>query len=263
MRKLLTLLSLLLPAAARAENAPCPTDAHAQLYALTAQAETISDEVLNSTATGILQGCGPDRALLSQLLGLFSAASVAAEPPARFAREVNGFKTIDFIRRTGTPHFDPVRFPGPDGAEVSWTEEDERNAYWDLMFAMSGDFLTAGVHGDIYTPGKAEEFGCLLYPGEEASALARHAEGNEDGGELMARVAFLGRNCDNAAHDASGYTALYFAGHADARAADPDYAGLTIGDIRAGLSGFLTQHLDGAAETALFSADVVARLKAY
>ncbi len=263
MRKVLTLLALLLPAAARAESAPCPPDAHAQLYALTAQAETLSDEVLNSTATGILQGCGPDRVLLSQLLALFSAASVAAEPPTRFAREGNGFRTVGFIYSTGTPHFDPVSFPGPDGAEVSWTEDDERNAYWDLMFAMSGDFLTAGVHSDIYTPGKAETFGCLLYPGEEASALAGHAQGNEDGGELMARVTFLGRSCDNEAHDASGYTALYFAGHADAREADPDYSGLTIGDIRSGLSGFLTQHLDGAAESALFSADDVARLRAY
>lgn len=241
--------------------AACPEDASTRLTALTqgAAAGEASLGTLSEAATSLVKDCGEDRVVLSQILAMFTAAGLAIEPPGadRFQAQLFAFRTINRIVRAGGEPFAPT-------ADASWTVIDERNAVWDLMFAMSGDFLVYGVHVELYTPGKLEDLGCGLYPAEEASALAQQARGNLDGGELVARVAYLGRACDTEERETSGWAARYFAEHAEARAADPEgYAGLTQRDIRAGLATNLDRHLAGAAESWLFDADEVTRLRGF
>lgn len=248
-------------------QAACPADVHDRIAALTetGRAGGASAAEFGSDATEIVNACGENRGVLSQLLGMFTYAGIAAEDPSddRLQLQIFAFRTAGRIVRAGSGDFDPVRFTAPDGSAQSWGPLDERNSYWDLMFAMSSDFLVFGMHTDIYTPGKIEQIGCGLYPDEEASALAEQAVGNLDGGELMARVAYLGRHCDTEDHETSGYAARYFANHAKARARDGDYAGLTEGDIRAGIGGFLDLHLGGGAKSWLFDPGEVARLRAF
>jgi hypothetical protein len=265
-RLLISLVLALTPAIAAAQTA-CPDDVAAQLHGLTEAASVgkVSLGDLSEAATRFATACGEDRAVLGQILAMFTAAGIGIEPPdpERFQAHVFAYRTVNRIRRGGDDAIAPVAFTGPDGAALSWGPLDERNAYWDLMFAISSDYLIYGVHTDFYTPGKIEAIGCGLYPDEEAAALARQAEGNLDGGELVARVAYLGRACNGEEHETSGYAAQYFAEHARARAADPAYAGLTESDIRAGLSRFLESHLNGADESWLFDAGAVAELRAF
>ncbi len=258
-RAILLIFILLTPAQfATAQSFGCPVNVNQQIYEMTGKLRTrsMTPDSAGQAARDILRGCGNDRVILAQLFEMFTVGGLALEPPdpARFSAHLNAFRMIAGINRAGGDAFEPLTLTGPDGAQVSWGVIDERNAYWDLMFAMASDFLVHGVHAAIYTAGETERIGCGLYPAEEASALARYAEGNVDGGELLARVAFLGRDCDTEAHETSGYVAQYFAGHYRARAADPGYVGLTGGDIRWGLQTFLGKHLDGAAESDLFPA---------
>lgn len=236
----------------------CPTNVNQRIYELTEQASAreITPAEAAQAATDIAKGCARDRVMLGQFLEMFTRAGLAYEPPDpnRFGSHLNAFRTINGIERVGGGSFEPITLTAADGTEFEWSVIDERNAYWDLMFAMSSDFLVFGVHADIYTPGKTERIGCGLYPAEEASALARHAVGNVDGGELLPRVSFLGRECDTPERETSGYVAQYFAAHHEARADNPDYIGLTGSDIRSGLRYFLEKHLDGAAESDLFPA---------
>lgn len=259
-RIILPALAALVLVAAPA-RAACPADASSRLAALAEGAaagrETL--QTLSEAATGYVTACGEDRLVLSQILAMFAAAGLAIEPPDpdRFQAQLFAFRTINRIVRAGGAAFaaDPA---------TGWSVDDERNNVWDLMFAMSGDFLVYGAHADLYTPGKLEGIGCGLYPAEEASALARQGRGNLDGGELLARIVYLGRNCDKDDRETSGYAARYFAEHAAARTVDPDgYNGLTEADIRAGLASFLDRHLDGAGESWLFDADEVTRLRAF
>lgn len=252
------ILALALVAPARAA---CPDDAPVRLAALAedARAGKATLLALSETATELATACGDDRVVLSLIFDMFAGAGLMIEPPDpdRFQAQLFAFRSVNRILRAGGGDFAPVE-------AVGWSVDDERNTYWDLMFAMSGDFLVYGVHADLYTPGKIEGIGCGLYPAEEASALARQARGNLDGGELLSRVVYLGRNCDTPDRETSGYAARYFAEHAQARADDPEgYAGITASDIRAGLSGFLDRHLDGAAQSWLFEADEVSRLRAF
>ena len=242
-------------------HAACPEDAATRLHGLAQAAEAGKPDIvaMSEAATSVLKACGDDRVLLSLSLEMFTAAGIAIEPPDpnRFQAQLFAFRTLNRILRAGGGDFAPVE-------GIGWSVDDERNVVWDLMFAMSGDFLVYGVHGELYTPGRIEQIGCGLYPAEEASALARQARGNLDGGELLARVVYLGRKCDTPDRETSGYAALYFAEHAAARAADPEgYNGVTERDIRTGLASFLNRHLDGAAESWLFEADEVSRLKAF
>ena len=241
--------------------AACPQDAAQRLHGLAedARAGTPDLVAMSEAATSLLKACGDDRVLLSFSLDMFAAAGIAIAPPdnQRFQAQLFAFRTLNRIVRAGGGDFSPVD-------EIGWSIDDERNVVWDLMFAMSGDFLVYGVHADLYTPGKIETIGCGLYPAEEASALAQQARGNLDGGELLARVVYLARKCDTPDREASGYAALYFAEHAAARAADPEgYKGVIERDIRTGLTSFLDQHLDGAGQSWLFNSDEVSRLKAY
>lgn len=249
---------LLLAAPARAA---CPDDAAARLHGLAQAARAGSPDLvaMSEAATSVLKACGDDRVLLSLSLEMFVAAGIAIAPPdpQRFQAQLFGFRTLNRIVRAGGGDFAPVE-------GIGWSVDDERNATWDLMFAISGDYLVFGVHAEMFTPGRIEQIGCGLYPAEEASALARQARGNLDGGELLARVVYLARKCDTPDRDTSGYAALYFAEHAAARAADPEgYIGVIERDIRTGLTSFLDQHLDGAAESWLFDADEVSRLRAF
>lgn len=242
-------------------RAACPADAAEQLQALAERAQAGEESIapLSEAATAMVTACGDDRVVLSLILSMFTAAGIGIEPPApdRFQAQLFAIRTMNRILRAGGGDFPPVEATG-------WSVEDERNTVWDLMFAVSGDFLVYGVHADLYTPGKLESIGCGLYPAEEASALAQQARGNLDGGELLARVVFLGRNCAAEAGETAGYAALYFAEHAMARDADPEeYSGLTEADIRAGLTIFLDRHLDGASESWLFDAGEVSRLRAF
>jgi len=256
---------LLAPTApAAAQDFGCPADLHQQLFELTAEARAgaITPADAGQEVTEVLRGCGRNRVVFAQLLELFTVAGLTFEPPdpMRFGSHANALRAIEGAKAMGVEVFAPIRLTAPDGAPVAWGMIDERNAYWDLMFAISADFLVFGVHADLYTPGRTEQVGCGLYPAEEASALSAHASGNVDGGELLARVSFLGRNCDTPERDTSGYAALYFAEHKRARDADPGYVGLTGGDIRSGLQTFLEKHLDGADESDLFTAAEVADL---
>lgn len=253
---------LLAPAApAAAQDFGCPADLHQQLFEITAEARAggITPADAGQAVTEVLRGCGRNRVVFAQLLELFTVAGLTREPPdtMRFGSHANALRAIEGAVGMGGAAFAPVTLAGPDGAPVEWGMIDERNAYWDLMFALSADFLVFGVHADRYMPGRTERIGCGLFPAEEASALSAHASGNVDGGELLARVAFLGRDCDTPEHDTSGYAALYFAEHMRARDADPGYVGLTRGDIRSGLQAFLVKHLDGAPESDLFTVDEV------
>jgi len=244
---------------AAAQDFGCPTDVNQRIHDMTAKARagdaTMAE--LAETATAIVRGCGRDRVILAQFFEMFTVAGLAIEPPDadRFSAHLNAFRTIDGINKAGGDDFAPLRLSGPGGEEVEWSVIDERNAYWDLIYAMASDFLVYGVHADIYTPGRTEQIGCGLYPAEEVSALASYGQENVDGGELLARVAFLGRNCDTPDRETSGYAAQYFAGHMRARRGIEDYVGLTESDIRWGLQTFLEMHLDGAPESNLFSAD--------
>lgn len=260
----IALLLVALAAPALAQQAPvCPADAHARIETATLAAEagqkTVDD--LAPLATDLVRGCQGERAILGHILAMFTRAGLAAEPPARFAAHQNAFKTVSAIVRSGSLPFDDVNYRTGD-TEAAFTPLDERNAYWDLMFAMASDFLVFGVGDAVYAPGTTETFGCGLYPAEEAAALARLGEGNADGGELVIRVGYLGRACDTDGETA-GQVARYFAAHLAAREADPEYLGLTEGDIRSGLQRFLPAHLAGAAESPLFSAEEAARLMAF
>ncbi|MCB1336803.1 MAG: hypothetical protein KDK10_04870 [Maritimibacter sp.] len=261
LRTALLLIALATPV--RAEAPACPADAHAQIEAATrgAEAGKTSVDELAPLATQLVRACRGERALLGHLLAMFTRAGLAAEPPARFAAHQNAYKTATAIIKSGARPFDDLRY-GVDGAEATFSQLDERNAYWDLMFALASDFLVFGVGEPLYAPGTTETFGCGLYPAEEAAALAALGEGNADGGELVIRLGFLGRSCDEAGETA-GQAARYFAAHLAARAADPEYLGLTEADIRSGLQRFLPAHLAGAAESPLFDADEVARLLAF
>lgn len=264
MLRLLALMLLILPTAAPAQDIGCPVDASQQLYDLTqrARAGDVAPVDLGQAANTMIEGCGPDRVLLGQIMAMFTAAGIALEPPAdaRFTAHLHAFRTN--IRLTGMKagRFDPVPLQDSDGTAITWTVADERDAYWDLMFAMSSDFLVGGIHDQIYTPGELEQIGCGLYPAEEASALARHGIGNVDGGEMLARVTFLATRCDGEGHEVAGYAAQYFANHYRARRDDPEYIGLTGGDIRAGLGRYLPLYLDGAADGPLFDAETVTEL---
>ncbi|HHS94513.1 MAG TPA: hypothetical protein ENK63_04140 [Rhodobacterales bacterium] len=242
-------------------RAACPDDAAARLYGLGAQARGGADDMaaMSEAAVSLLKACGEDRVILSLVFQMFAAAGLAIEPPdpKRFQAQLFAFRTLNRILRAGAGGFAP-----PKG--INWSVDDERNAVWDLMFAMSGDFLVFGANAALYTPGQIEKIGCGLYPAEEESALAEQARGNLDGGELLARVVYLARKCDTPEHEVAGYAALYFAHHAEARAADPDgYAGVTERDIRTGLNSFLDQHLGDAAQSWLFDADEVSRLRGF
>ncbi len=257
---------LFLPAAlltllATAAPADCPDDAHAQVEAATRSAEAGETplDALNPLATRLVNACPDARALHGHILAMFTRAGLASEPPDRFAAHGNAFRTAGLVLKAGGGGF-----AGADYGEAArFTPLDERNAWFDLMLAMSTDFLVYGAHDTLYAPGSAERFGCGLYPAEEAAALAAQGEGNADGGELLVRVSFLGRNCDTESGEVAGQAARYFAAHAEARADDPDYLGLTASDIRAGLQRFLPAHLGGKASSALFSAAEVTRLLAF
>lgn len=242
-----------------AQDFGCPTNVNQQIHDMTAKARaggaTMAE--LAESATAIVRGCGRDRVILAQFFEMFTVAGLAIEPPDadRFSAHLNAFRTIDGINQAGGDDFEPLILEGPDGANVEWSVIDERNAYWDLIYAMASDFLVYGVHADIYTPGRTEQIGCGLYPAEEVSALAAYGQDNVDGGELLARVTFLGRSCDTPGRETSGYAAQYFAGHLRARRDNEDYVGLTESDIRWGLQTFLEMHLDGAPQSGLFGAD--------
>lgn len=259
-RFIIPALALLLAGAAPA-RAACPDGAATRLHTLAegARAGTQTLGALSEAATALVADCGDDRVVLSLIFEMFAAAGLTIEPPEadRFQAQLFAFRSLNRIVRAGGGEFAPVM-------PIGWTVDDERNTYWDLMFAMSGDFLVYGVHAELYTPGKIEGIGCGLYPAEEASALAQQARGNLDGGELVARVSYLGRACDSDQRETSGWAARYFAEHATARADDPEgYAGLTEGDIRAGLTDFLARHLDGATQSWLFDEGDVLRLRAF
>lgn len=267
MLRFLVLACSLFAAPALAQDTGCPTDASQQLFDLTDKIRTggVAPEAVAGKANEIVHGCGRERVLMGQIAAMFTALGLSLEPPhaARFGAHLNALRTWGGLAAAGGEGFEPIALTGPDGTPAEWTETDERDAYWDLMFAVSSDFLVGGVHADLYTPGALERFGCNLYPAEEASALARHGEGNVDGGELLARVSFLGSRCDTPEHETSGYAAAYFAAHYRARLDDPEYAGLTGGDIRAGLQKYLVQHLDGRAESPIFPAALVEELLAF
>lgn len=264
MLRLFALLIFTLPTAARAQDTGCPVDASQQLYDLTqrARAAGVTPMELGEVANGLIEGCGPERVLLGQIMAMFTVAGIAVEPPAeaRYAMHVHAFRINSGLAAQHARDFEPVPLTAADGTEIQWTTADERDAYWDLMFAMSSDFLLTGIHEQLYTPGKLEQIGCGLYPAEEASALARHGIGNADGGEMLARVIFLATQCDDDGHEVAGYAAQYFANHYRARREDEDYIGLTGGDIRAGLRRYLPLYLDGAEEGPLFDAETVAEL---
>ncbi len=261
----LALIALLFASAARAQAPACPAEPHAEVEraTLAVEAGTRTAEDLNPIATALVRGCPGDRALYGHILAMFTRAGLASDPPDRFSAHRNAFKTIDAVLKAGGDDFAEVTYALDDGQPAVWSVFDERNAYFDLMLALSTDFLVFAVHEQIYAPDTTERLGCGLYPAEEAAALAAQAEGNADGGELVVRVGFLGRACAAANGEVAGQVARYFAAHYRARAADPDYLGLTAGDIRGGLQRFLPDHLGPSAHSALFSADEVAELLAF
>ena len=255
------LLAVLVPRVANAQTPDCPTDPHADVEAAAEAVETGTKtvEALNPLATALVRGCAGDRALYGHILAMFARAGLASDPPDRFMAHRNAFKTVGVVLKAGGDAFEDVTF----GDGSTWSVFDERDAYFDLMLAMSTDYLVFSVHDELYTPGTTETVGCGLYPAEEAAALAAQANGNADGGELVVRAGYLGRQCDVGGGEVAGQVARYFAAHYRARAADPEYLGLTQRDIRAGLQRFLPEHLQGAGSSVLFSAEEVAELLAF
>ena len=260
----LALLLLTLAAPAAAQTPACPADPHGQVEAAARAAEAgeISLDEINARATALVRGCPGDRALYGHILVLFTRAGLALPPPERFLAHQNALKSVGAVLKAGGDDFADVRY-ALDGENMAWTVLDERNGYFDLMLALSTDYLVHGVHAPLYTPGTAERFGCGLYPAEEAAALAVQAEGNADGGELVVRVGYLGRNCDLGVGEVAGQAARYFAAHYRARRDDPDYLGLTASDIRGGLQRFLADHFDGSGPSRLFSDAERAELLAF
>ena len=258
---------VLLATPARAQDLGCPVDIYQQLHdqIVAARAGKLTVVDAGRISGDAVGQCRDDRVVRGQVVALLTAAGLNLEPPdqVRFRAHIQALRTARSISAKSVIAFDPVPLTDADGASIEWTNADERDAYWDLMFAMSGDFLVSGTHTDIYTPGSTERVGCGLYPAEEASALATHAVGNVDNGDLVARVYFLGANCDTPEHETSGAVAAYFEGHYHAKKDNPDYIGLTGGDIRGGLRRFLAQHLDGRDESPLFPAAAVAEYLAY
>jgi|GEM_PF-3438224 len=250
---------------ASAQAPACPADAHAQVEAAAraAEAATTAMDALNTRATSLVRACPDDRALYGHLLAMFTRAGLAAEPPGRFATHQNAVKTVGMVLKAGGDAFADVAYAFGDEEQMAWTVLDERNAYFDLMLALSTDFLVYAAHPQLFTPGTAESFGCGLYPAEEAAALAVQADGNADGGELVVRVGYLGRTCDHGSGEVAGQVARYFAAHHRARAEDPDYLGLTGSDIRGGLQRFLPDHLAGSGASTLFTDEEVAQLMAF
>lgn len=257
----LALLLVLLASPLRAQAPVCPPTAHAEVEAAAQAVETGTQhlDALNSLATALVRACPGDRALYGHILAMFTRAGIASDPPARFAAHQNAVKTIGAVLKAGGDAFAHVTY----GEGSVWTVFDERNAYFDLMLALSTDYLVYAVHAQLYAPGTTERFGCGLYPAEEAAALAVQAEGNADGGELVVRVGYLGRECDLGAGEVAGQVARYFAAHYRARMDDPDYLGLTESDIRGGLQRFLPDHLESRATSTLFTDAQVAQLLAF
>lgn len=257
----LALAVLLVAGAARAQAPDCPADPHAEVEAAARAVEaggrTLDD--VNAFATALVRGCPGDRALYGHILAMFTRAGLASEPPGRFAAHGNALKTVGLVLKAGGDDFAEVTY----GDGFAWSVLDERNAYFDLMLAMSTDYLVYAVHDDLYAPGTTETIGCGLYPAEEAAALAAQGEDNADGGELVVRVGYLGRACETGSGEVAGQVARYFAAHYRARLADPAYLGLTAGDIRAGLQRFLPDHLGDSGASPLFSTAEVAELLAF
>ncbi|MCB1329806.1 MAG: hypothetical protein KDK28_10350 [Maritimibacter sp.] len=260
----LALLLLTLAAPAAAQTPACPAEPHGTVEAAARaiEAGTGTLDEINTTATALVRGCAGDRALYGHILAAFTRAGLAVPPPDRFAAHQNALKTVGVVLKAGGDAFADVAY-ALDGEAVAWTMLDERNAYFDLILALSTDYLVHGVHAALYTPGTAESFGCGLYPDEEAAALALQAEDNADGGELVVRLGFLGRNCDLGTGEVAGQAARYFAAHYRARRDDPDYLGLTASDIRGGLQRFLADHFDGSGPSRLFSDAERAELLAF
>jgi len=258
-------LVLLFAAPASAQAPACPATPHRQVEvaARAAEAGTTTMDQLNTLATTLVRGCPDDRALYGHLLAMFTRAGLASDPPDRFAVHQNAIKTVGLVLKAGGDAFADVAYALGGGAQAAWTVFDERNAYFDLMLALSTDYLVYAVHAQLFTPGTAESFGCGLYPAEEAAALAVQAEGNADGGELVVRVGYLGRSCDLGTGEVAGQVARYFAAHHRARENDPDYLGLTASDIRGGLQRFLPDHLAGSGASRLFTDEEVADLMAF
>jgi len=254
-------LATLITAPAQAES--CAPETYQRLADLTAQARegSVQPEALGQEANAIVARCGDDRVALGQIMAMFTVAGIAIEPPSPVRAQVHlfAFRTANRIANTLAPGFDPVSLA--DGA--TWGPADERDAYWDLMFTMSSDYLVYGLHEDIYTPGTMQQVGCNLYPAEEASALATHAEGGADDGEFLPRIDYLATQCDGEDHATSGQAVVYFVNHMKARAAGEGYVGLTGGDIRGGIQRFLPRHLAGRDSSDLFSAEDVAELMAF
>ena len=261
----LALLVFLLASPAHAQAPDCPADAHARVEAAAqgVEAGTMTVDELNTLATALVRGCPGDRALYGHILAMFTRAGLANDPPDRFAAHQNAFKTLAVVLKAGGDDFADVAYALPGADPAVWSVFDERNAYFDLMLAMSTDYLVFSVHEQLYAPGTAERIGCGLYPDEEAAALAVQAEGNADGGELVVRLGYLGRNCDFGSGEVAGQAARYFAAHYRARIDDPDYLGLTASDIRGGLQRFLPDHLEGSGASALFSDAEVTELLAF
>lgn len=258
-------LVLLSAPAAEAQGADCPANPHGEVEAAALAVEAAAGSVpdLAPVATRLVRGCPGNRALYGHILAMFTRAGLASEPPDRFAALSHATKTVGLVLKAGGDDFAEVTYTLDEGATASWTVFDERNAYFDLMLGLSTDFLVYAVHGELYTPGTAERFGCGLYPAEEAAALALQGEDNADGGELVVRVGFLGRNCDHGTGEVAGQAARYFAAHSRARATDPDYLGLTKSDIRGGLQRFLPDHLAGSGAGGLFTDAEVDALLAF
>jgi len=251
--------------AAPAQTPDCPADPHAKVETATRAVEAgdTTTAELNALATALVRGCAGDRALYGHIVAMFTRAGLANDPPDRFAAHRNAFKTVGAVLKAGGDGFADVIYDLPDAGSAVWSVFDERNAYFDLMLGMSTDFLVFSVHAQLYAPGKTENIGCGLYPAEEAAALATQADGNADGGELVVRVGYLGRSCEVGDGEVAGQVARYFAAHHRARAADPDYRGLTRRDIRSGLQRFLPDHLGDAGTSPLFSAEEVAELLSF
>ena len=130
---------------------------------------------------------------------------------------------------------------GADGAPVDWSVFDERNAYWDLLFAMASDFLVYGVHAELYTPGRTEQVGCGLVPGRRSLGAGpprgRQCRRRRAGGAgRLSRAASATRR---SARRAATWRSISPSTPVPARPI-PDYLGLTLADIQRGLAASST-----------------------
>jgi len=193
------------------------------------------------------------------MMAVLARAGAAVLPPSdeRDALFFNALQVAYEIAKSGSVlRYDDERY---GTSPVEWDMVDERAVYHGLMKNLANDHYTYGRNTAFYQADQQARFGCGLSPERELAAYSL-APAFDERGELRARVSYLAINCDDATRAVSGHAAMYWESHAMFSYDKEDY-GIEASEISRELIRFLDQHLDGASESSLFTADAVSMIR--